>query len=312
MPRIRPYTRSVIRRLRKFMVIKIRTDKLKFYRRRIFGFWNTYKRNKMGIFGLFIVGFFVAIALFGPYVAPYDPYKTTYLRKRPPSPAHWLGTNDVGQDIFSELIYGTRTSLTVGLVAAFLTVLVGTVIGLVAGYFGGGVDDVLMRFTDMVLSLPDLALMIVLIAYGGRSIWNIILVIAIVSWTSTARMVRSQVLSLKERAFVEAARAIGAGDTHIIIHHILPNVMSIVLPLTVMSVVWGILAEAGLAFLGLGDLTLKSWGTILYYASYGGAFVQRAWWWIIPPGLCITLTALGFTLIGYALDEVLNPRLRKI
>jgi peptide/nickel transport system permease protein len=294
------------------MVIKMRMDKLKFYLRRIFGFWNTYKRNKMGLFGLFLVGFFVFIGIFGPNIAPYDPYKTTYLRERPPSPAHWLGTNDVGQDILSELIYGTRTSLTVGLVAAFLTVLAGTVIGLVAGYFGGGVDDVLMRFTDMVLSLPDLALMIVLIAYGGRSIWNIIIVIAIVSWTGTARMVRSQVLSLKERAFVEAARAIGAGDTHIITHHILPNVMSIVLPLTVMSVVWGILAEAGLAFLGLGDLTLKSWGTILYYASYSGALIKGFWWWIIPPGICVTLTALGFTLIGYALDEVLNPRLRRI
>ncbi|MBS7618960.1 ABC transporter permease, partial [Candidatus Bathyarchaeota archaeon] len=124
-------------------------------------------------------------------------------------------------------------------------------------------DDVLMRFTDMVLSLPDLALMIVLIAYGGRSIWNIILVIAIVSWTNTARMVRSQVLSLKERSFVEAAKAIGSGNTHIILRHILPNVMSIILPLTIMSVVWGILTEAGLAFLGLGDLTIKSWGTIL-------------------------------------------------
>ncbi|MGQ9459792.1 MAG: ABC transporter permease [Candidatus Bathyarchaeaceae archaeon] len=293
------------------MVIKIRTDKLKFYRRKIFDLWNTYKKNKMGILGLFIVGFFVTLAIFAPYIAPYDPYAMGIPRQKP-SPEHWLGTNDVGQDILSEVIYGTRTSLTVGLIAAVLTVLVGTIIGLVAGYFGGGVDDLLMRFTDMVLSLPDLALMIVLIAYGGRSIWNIILVIAIVSWTNTARMVRSQVLSLKERSFVEAARAIGAGDTHIILRHILPNVMSIILPLTIMSVVWGILTEAGLAFLGLGDLTIKSWGTILYYAAYRGGFILKAWWWIIPPGLCITFTALGFTLIGYALDEVLNPKLRRI
>jgi len=274
-------------------------------------FWNRYKRNKKGIIGLIIVLIYILIALLSPWIVPYHPYERNVAQPfAPPSRDHLLGGDDVGHDIFSQLIYGTRTSLFVGFVAAISTTLIGVLIGTLAGYFKS-LDPILMTITDIVLVLPSIPLMLVLAMYLGPSIWNIIAVIAITNWTGVARIVRSQILTLKERAYVDSARAIGAGDAHIIIHHIFPNTLPLILATTILRIVNAILSEAGLSFLGLGDPLHISWGMILHYAQSCGGFSRGAWWWIVPPGFMIGLLASSFTLIGYSLEEVFTPTLRR-
>jgi peptide/nickel transport system permease protein len=274
-------------------------------------FWSLYKTTKKGVIGLIIASIFVIIALLSPWIVPYDPYEWNVVQPfAPPSSTNILGGDDVGRDIFSQLIYGARTSLFVGFVAAVSTTLLGVFIGTVAGYFKS-LDSILMTFTDIVLVLPSIPIMLVLAIYLGPSIWNIIMVITITNWTGVARIVRSQILSLKERAYVDSARAIGAGNVHIITKHILPNTIPIILASTILRIVNAILAEAGLSFLGLGDPTAISWGMVLHYAQSCGGFSRGAWWWIIPPGLLIGLVAVSFTLIGYSLEAVFSPQLRR-
>lgn len=220
-----------------------------------------------------------------------------------------LGTDQLGRDIFTQFLYGARISLFVGLLAAVLSVVIGLVVGLVSGYLGRVVDEVLMRFSDMLLVLPGLPLLIVLMAVLGANMWNLIFIIGLLGWMGFARTVRSQTLSLKERPFVEAAKAVGAGRFHIILRHILPNVMSLVYVTLALSVPNAIISEAALSWLGLFDPTVISWGRMLYDAETTQS-IEKVWW-VIPPGISIALVSLSFILLGYALDEILNPKLRQ-
>lgn len=229
-----------------------------------------------------------------------------------PNSIFLLGTNDVGQDILSELIYGSRISLAIGVIAALISIVLGIIVGIVAGYYGGKVDNFLMRVVDLVLVVPFLPLMILLAAFIGPSFWNIIFVISLISWASPARVIRSQVLNLKTKGYVEAAKSIGTKVSTIMIKHIMPGVIPIALSQFVMAASSAILIEASLSFLGLGDPFTKSWGTILYYAQARGSFLTDAWlWWVLPPGVLITALVIGFAFTGYSLEEIMNPRLRK-
>ncbi|MFW9920669.1 MAG: ABC transporter permease [Candidatus Thorarchaeota archaeon] len=222
-----------------------------------------------------------------------------------------LGSTDKGGDAWSQLVYGSQVSLTIGILATALSTAVGVIVGLVAGYFGGKVDEVLMRFVDFLLVIPSLPLMMVLAAFLGPTIENIIVVIAILGWTGTSRLIRSQVMAEKNKAYVESARAIGASDTYIIFRHVLPNVTPILFANITLGVVGAILSESGLSFLGLTDPSKPSWGRMLADAQSTGGFSAGAWWVVVFPGMMITILSLAFTFVGHTLDQVLNPRLRE-
>lgn len=220
-----------------------------------------------------------------------------------------LGTDHMGRDLFSQLVYGTRLSFIIGILSAVIAVSLGVVVGLISGYFGGVVDEILMRVNDILLVIPRLPLLMVMIVVLGASIWNIVLLIGLLGWMSIARVIRSMSLSLKERTFVEAAKAVGGGNLYIVFKHILPNVLPLVWINLALTVPDAIVSEASLSFIGLGDPTAATWGQMLYNAQR--YIVIKEWWWYVPPGLAIGLLALSFMLIGYAMDEILNPRLRR-
>jgi peptide/nickel transport system permease protein len=261
--------------------------------------------------GLFLVLGLVFVAVFADQLSPYDPAERVGRPFSPPSVEHALGTNDIGQDILSELIHGARISLLVGVTAGLVTAVIGTTVGVLAGYFDRW-GALLMRFTDIILVLPFLPLLIILAAYLGRSLFNTVMIIGLLVWASTARVIRSQVLIMSKQDYVTAARGLGARHQHIIRQHVLPQVMLLAVGEFVQVTGQAILLEASLSFLGLGDPLAKSWGTILYWAQVRGAFLSPAWvWWVLPPGLLISFSTLGFALIGFALEQVLNPRLRE-
>lgn len=269
-------------------------------------------KNKIAAFGVTALLVMACIAILAPVISPYDPKAATGEPFEPPSCRHLLGTNDIGQDILSELIWGSRVSLLIGVLAALVAVTIGTAVGIVSGYFGGIVDMILMRLVDVILVIPFLPLMILLSAYLGPSFWNLIVVIGALVWARPARVIRSQVLSLRSRGYVQAAQSMRASHGYILTRHILPGVMSLGLAQFVLAASHTILIEASLSFLGLGDPLRKSWGTVLYYAQVRGAFLSGAWlWWVLPPGLLITLAVAGFAFSGYALENTFNPRLRK-
>jgi peptide/nickel transport system permease protein len=226
-----------------------------------------------------------------------------------------LGTDDAGRDVWTQLLYGARISLTIGFVAGFMAMVIGSLLGILAGYFGGWIDSLLMRTTDVFLVIPDLPLMLILVATlrqlntGFSPTVVLIVVIGVLYWTSTARLIRSQVLSIKERQFVARARAIGAGHSHIIRKHIIPQVMPLMVANTVLIISSAILTESGLSFLGLGDPTQPSWGTMLNFAFARSAVSNGAWWFFLPPGLAIVWVTLGCVLLGNVLEEIFNPRL---
>lgn len=278
--------------------------------------WMIFKTNKWGLAGLIMLIIITAMAVFANYIAPYDPNSSTGPSFQPPSREHLLGTDDMGHDIFSQLVYGARISLFVGFLSAIFGTLIGVLVGLVAGWAGGAVDNVLMRFTDIWLSLPTLLFTIFLVAIIIRSssypvIYAIILAIALTSWPSVARLIRSSVLSIKERPYIDAVKALGASSIRIMFRHILPNTSSLIVAEIVYRASYAMLTEASLSFLGLGDPNTISWGTMLYYASARYAVVLGYWWWFIPPGVMISVTVLSVMLVGMALEEYFNPRLRK-
>lgn len=275
--------------------------------------WRTYRRSRMGMTGLVILVFFVLVALLAPVIANsrgLDPALSPGTPMSPPSLGLPLGTDELGRSVLTLTIWGARISLLVGFLATLLSIFIGALVGIAAGYRGGWMDAALMRLTDWFLVIPFLPLAIVLASILGQSIWNIILVIGITSWASTARVVRAQTLSVKERPYVERARALGSGGWHLVNVHVLPNVFPLIFANTILVVAVAILSETTLSFLGLGDPLHVSWGTMLHFAFEAGAASIGAWWYLLPPGLAIVLVVLAFTMCGYALDEILNPRLR--
>jgi peptide/nickel transport system permease protein len=275
--------------------------------------WTQYRRRRSGMLGLGILTFFVVVALAAPLLASssgLDVTKANGPVLGPPSSKYWLGTDENGRSVITLLIWGARISLLVGLAATLISMVLGTVLGLVSGYFGGWVGRITFRLTEWFLVIPFLPLAIVLASVLGRGLFNIVIVIGVTSWPGTALLIRSQTLSIKERAYIERAQAIGAGRWHQMSKHVLPNVMPMVFANTTLTVAIAILSETTLSFLGLGDPTRTSWGTMLDGAYHAGAITTGCWWYVVPPGVCVVLVVLAFTLIGQALEEILNPRLR--
>jgi peptide/nickel transport system permease protein len=264
-----------------------------------------------GRFGIGVLALTLFVAIFGNLLAPYDPEASSTAVLQSPSWSHIMGTTENGSDVFSQLLVGTRVSVVVGFSAALISAVLGSVVGLAGGYFGGWTDRILDAFENWFLVIPTLPLMIVLARVLNPSLTVLIAVIGLTSWAGTGRIVRAQVLTLRERAFVERARALGAGDTYIIKTHILPNTLPLIFANTVLIVAVAILSEAALSFLGLGDPTKISWGTMLENAFSSGAPSAGAWWYVIPPGLCITIVVLAVSLLGFLFEEYINPRLRE-
>jgi peptide/nickel transport system permease protein len=262
-----------------------------------------YWRNPYGRIGAIIVGGFIILALISPFIAPYDPWMNnmradgSLARLDPPSVQHWLGTTVYGDDVLSQVMLGSRLTLVVGLLTAALIGLIGTNVGLASGYFGGWVDTGLMRVTDIAYAVPFLPFMIVLLGFVDDRLLTTIVAMALVFWRTAARVVRSQVLTLKQRQYVLAARGAGAGHLRIIYRHILPHVMPLSLLYLVFGAAWAILTESSLSFLGLGDPDALSWGLMLNQAFDSGA-IREAWWWVLPPGGALMLLLVGIYLVG--------------
>jgi peptide/nickel transport system permease protein len=294
-----------------------RVEKLRLARKSAGKIWEQYRTSTSGMIGLGILVLFVGMALVGPLLLHSFPdpnsqgwgrYNPAYA---PPSTKFWFGTDYIGRDVFSLTVLGTRASLTVGILASLISIVLGTVVGVTSGYLGRFSDELLMRFTDFFLVIPWFPFMIVVAFLLGPSFMNVIIVIGITSWPSTARIVRAQVLSVKEKGFIERARCVGAGGGRIVTKHILPNVFPLIFANTILLVANSIFSESFLDFFGLGDPRVVSWGIMLEEAYEWGAFSSFAWWYILAPGACIVILIMSFYLVGDALDEVLNPRLRR-
>lgn len=266
--------------------------------------------NKMILTGSIIIGILVILAIFAPLFSSYD-YKEQNISQRlqPPSIKHLMGTDEYGRDVFTRMLYGARISMSVGLIAVLISAIIGIILGSVSGYFGGVIDNIIMRFVDIVLTIPTLFLILILVVFLGPSIFNIMLIIGLTSWTDIARIMRAEVMSLKKSAFVDAARLIGLRKRDIIIKHILPNALSPVFVYMTFGISGAILIESGLSFLGLGvQPPTPSWGNIL---TAGKDYIHSAWWMVAYPGLAIFLSVFGFNILGEGLRDFLNPKLRK-
>ena len=270
-----------------------------------------FRRNGLALAGLVVVALLYAVAILAPLLAPYDPIAqgdlvtTSYLA---PGAAHWLGTDQFGRDVLSRILYGARISLAIGFIAVAIAIVLGSLLGAVAGYIGGKADAVIMRFTDMVMAFPRLVLLIMIIALFEPSLTLIILVLGLTQWPGTARLVRGEVLSLREQEFIQAARALGFGRRRIILRHLIPNVLAPVIVAATLGIGNTIVLEAGLSFLGMGvQPPTPSWGTLV---ADGRQNLIGAWWVATFPGLAIVVTVLAFNLVGDGLRDALDPRLR--
>lgn len=272
-------------------------------------FWKRFKKNRLAVIGGIIVLCLFAIAIFAPVVSPYDPNAIDVKHiLEPPDIKHPFGTDDLGRDILSRIIWGSRISLSVGFVAVGIATIIGIILGAISGYYGGWMDGVIMRFVDIMLSIPTFFLLLAVIAFLEPGIWNIMIVIGLTSWMGVARLVRAEFLSVREREFALAARAIGAGDVRIIFHHILPNSMATVLVSTVLGIAGAILVESALSFLGIGvQPPTASWGNIL---TAGKDNIEIAWWLSVFPGLAILVTVLAYNLLGEGIRDSIDPRLK--
>lgn len=272
-------------------------------------FWRRFKKNRLAIAGGVIVLFLFIVALFAPFIAPHDPDAINVRHVlEAPNLAHPFGTDDLGRDILSRVIYGSRISLAVGFVAVGIATVIGVIIGALSGYYGGWIDTTMMRFVDIMLSIPTFFLILAVIAMLEPGIWNIMIVIGITSWMGVARLVRAEFLSLKEREFVLAARALGASDFRIIFRHILPNAMSPVLVSAVLGIAGAVLVESALSFLGIGvQPPTASWGNIL---TTGKDNIEIAWWISVFPGIAIFVTVLAYNLLGEGIRDSIDPRLK--
>lgn len=271
-------------------------------------FWRRFRRNRPGLLGLGLVTGLLAVAAAAPALASRPPLATSAAAFRAPGVAAILGTDNLGRDVWSGLLHGARVSLLVGVAAAGLGALIGIAVGAVAGFRGGRVDAVLMRLSDIMQTIPQFFLALLIIALAGRGLWKIIGVLALLGWPLTARLVRAEFLALREREFVEAARALGMGDLRLGLRVILPNALSPAVVAATLGVAEAILLESGLSFFGLGDPNLMSWGLMLQNAQ---GFLRRAWWMAVFPGLAIFVAVLGFNILGDGLNDALNPRLRQ-
>jgi peptide/nickel transport system permease protein len=271
-------------------------------------FWKRLKKNRLAVAGGIIVIALFVVAIFAPFISPYNPDSIDSKHiLDPPGISHPFGTDDLGRDVLSRMIYGSRISLAVGFVAVGISTIIGMVLGALSGYYGGWPDRVIMRFIDIMLSIPTFFLILAVIAFIGPSIWNIMVIIGLTSWMSVARLVRAEFLSLKEREFVLAARAMGAGDFRIIFRHIMINSMAPVLISAILGVAGAVLVESALSFLGLGvQPPTPSWGNIL---TLGKDNIEIAWWLSVFPGLAILLTVLGYNLLGEGIQDSIDPRL---
>lgn len=273
-------------------------------------------RDKLALTGAIILLIFIIVGVFSAQIAPYAPDEMIrdesgqLKRLLPPNSEHWFGTTNVGRDVFSQVVKGTTTALIVGGLAAFLVTFVGTAIGIIAGYFGGKIDNFLMRIVDIFYAIPFIPFVIVLVALLEPSLWNVILAVSLLTWRTVARIVRSQVLIVVQRPFIKAAKVAGANHSRIMFKYILPNVIPLALLEMAFMVSWAITAEASVAFLGFGDPDATSWGQIIHYNFING-HSRDAWWWAVPPGLAIVLLLVSVFFVARALEEVVNPRLRR-
>jgi len=268
--------------------------------------------NPKVAFGLGIVGFFVLVAIMGPIVVRQNPTAFSSDVLQPPSTTHWLGTTQTGQDVFAQVVDGTRVSVALGFGAGCLATIISVIIGLTAGYFGGLIDDMLSLFMNIFLVIPALPLAVVLAAYFPfRGPLPVAIIVTFTGWAWGARVLRAQTLSMRRREYVQAARASGETTLRIIFAEILPNEIAIVAAGLVGTVIYAILAQVGLEFLGLGDVTIISWGTMFYWAQNNEALLLGAWWWFLAPGCCVALLGAGLAFINFGIDELANPRLRR-
>lgn len=272
--------------------------------------WRRFKRHKPAVVSLCVLVVLYLLAIFAPLLATHDYQAVDPVnRLAAPSAEHWFGTDDIGRDVYSRVLWGARISLSVGFVSAGFSVTIGTIVGATAGYFGGRIDDALMRFTEMVMAFPTFFLLITIVAIFPRSIFNIMVIIGITSWTGLARLVRAQFLSLKEQDFTEAARALGASHFRIIFRHILPNAVAPIIVSTSMAISGAILTESGLSFLGFGVTEpFASWGNVL---NRGRNFIRYAPWMIMVPGIFIFITIMAFNFIGDGLRDAFDPRMKQ-